>query len=151
MTESFPVSEASLMLIFTVFFSSVSHDLACFPSHSSTGAAAGEACPWPAKRGVGSVPVASTAPWPGCGQREFYQQVGLSWLAPKGCCLSLPSLQAQPKLPGLEWGTEATTPVSDWLQGVPNGTSVSLALKYFTGGAAATSLEILLAHCRTRF
>lgn len=77
--------------------------------------------------------------------------VSVGWPQRAAVSLSFPSLQAQPKLPGLEWGTEATTPVSDWLQGIPNGTPVSLALKYFTGGAAATSLEILLAHCRTRF
>lgn len=56
------------MLIFTEFFSFVSHDLACFPPHSSRGTAAGEACPWLAKLRVGSVPVATGAPWPGCGQ-----------------------------------------------------------------------------------
>lgn len=47
-----------------------------------------------------------------------------------------------------------TTPVWDWSQGIPNGTSVSLALNYFTNGAAATSLEILwalLALCRICF
>lgn len=154
MTESFPVSEASLMLIFTVF-SFVSHDLACFPSHSSTGTAAGEACPWLAKHRVGSGPGASVAPWPGCGQStsargNFISSWGsVGW--PQGADVSLPSLQAWPKLLSLERGTEATTPMSDWLQGIPNGTSVSLTLIYFIGGADATSLEILLACCRTRF
>lgn len=74
------------------FFSLVSHDLACFPSHSSTGTVAGGACPWLAKLRVGSVPVASMAPWPACGQRASARGNFISSWGSLGCPKGLMSL-----------------------------------------------------------
>lgn len=142
------------MLIFAWFCSFVTHDLAGFSPCSSTRAAAGEACPWPSA-GWARCQWQSVAPWPGCGWRNSAGGILLEGVSPTaGSQLTGPkgpmsySLWCRLPCVGL------ATPVWDWSRGIPNGTSVSLALNYFTNGAAATSLEILwalLALCRICF